>query len=306
VDRKSHLSNPPPTGRQFNRGPADHRRAEARKRVKRQRRIGLIAVVLAAVAIAWIITAQITGGEKNPPVVAPPPSAAASAVPATNTSPPAAAATTPPAVSTPATTTDSGDVNGALIVDDLIPFSAKRRAQAAAYSQRHYGIRSAALYPKVIVLHFTETDSYRSVWNAFAANTPAPGPAGTSPEPPGTCAHFVIEQDGTIHRLVPVTLQCRHTIGLNRWAIGIEIVQATHGNTSHWADQQILNRPAQIDAALNLVRSLQRQYDIPTTSVIGHATANDSPLFTDLAGWRNDHTDWQPQDVTEFRRRLAH
>jgi hypothetical protein len=32
--------------------------------------------------------------------------------------------------------------------------------------------------------------------------------------------------------------------------------------------------------------------------------ANDSPFFHDLDGWRNDHTDWQPEDVLELRRRL--
>jgi hypothetical protein len=32
--------------------------------------------------------------------------------------------------------------------------------------------------------------------------------------------------------------------------------------------------------------------------------ANDSPFFHDLEGWRNDHTDWQPEDVRELRRML--
>jgi pimeloyl-ACP methyl ester carboxylesterase len=38
--------------------------------------------------------------------------------------------------------------------------------------------------------------------------------------------------------------------------------------------------------------------------VIGHSMANDSPFFHDREGWRNDHTDWQAQDVRELRRRL--
>ena len=38
MDRESHLNDPPPNDRQVSRGPADHRRAEARKRVKRQGR----------------------------------------------------------------------------------------------------------------------------------------------------------------------------------------------------------------------------------------------------------------------------
>ena len=190
------------------------------------------------------------------------------------------------------------------IIQDPIPYSAERKRQMAEYSRIHYGISSAALDPKVIVLHFTESTSYKPVWGAFAANTPAPGPAGTKAVPPGTCSHFAIDQDGTVYQLVPLTLQCRHTIGLNRWAIGIEMVQATQGHDSAWADRQILNRPRQVNAALRLVRRLQGKYGIPADSVVGHATANRHPRFLDLAGWKNDHSDWQATDVIEFRRHL--
>jgi N-acetyl-anhydromuramyl-L-alanine amidase AmpD len=113
----------------------------------------------------------------------------------------------------------------------------------------------------------------------------------------------VIEQDGTINELVPPRLRCRHTIGLNYTAIGIEMVQAT-GRGSHWADQQILARGPQIRAALRLVRWLQSRYGIPTGEVIGHAMANDDPHFKDREGWVNDHTDWLKRDVKEFRARL--
>jgi len=40
-------------------------------------------------------------------------------------------------------------------------------------------------------------------------------------------------------------------------------------------------------------------------NVIGHAMANGSPLFKDLEGWRNDHTDWQARDVRTFRHRVS-
>lgn len=268
-------------------------------------RRGLVALV-AVLAIAWVGFAKLGGGGDTSTETLPGAPATASSPAPDIATPPTSAddlATNSATLTTPDASVDESAADPP-IQDDLIPYPAARRQQAAAYSQRHYGTRTADLDPQTIVLHFTETDSYQPVWNTFAANTPAPGPAGSRPEPPGTCSHFIIEQDGTTHRLVPLTLQCRHTIGLNRWAIGIEIVQATHGHTSHWADQQILDRPAQITAALGLVRSLQRDYEIPTDQVIGHATANTSPLFLDLAGWRNDHTDWQAEDVAEFRTRL--
>ena len=183
---------------------------------------------------------------------------------------------------------------------DHVSFGHKRERQMAGYSNRHYGKREFKLrHPKVIVLHFTATDSYDSVWSTFNSNAPNVG------ELPGVCSHYVIEQDGTIDELVPPRIRCRHTIGLNHVAIGIEMVQST-GRGSHWADQQILERKRQSRAALRLVRWLQGRYSIPTGEVIGHSMANDDPHFKDLEGWHNDHTDWLKRDVREFRQRLKH
>ena len=179
-----------------------------------------------------------------------------------------------------------------------ISYGDDRKAQMARYSDRHYGEREWRLRnPKVIVLHFTATDSYASVWNTFESNAPNLG------ERPGVCSQYVIEQDGTIDELVPPRMRCRHTVGLNHVAIGIEMVQAT-GQGAHWADQQILERRRQVGAALRLVRWLQARYGIPTREVIGHSMANDDRYFEDLQGWTNDHTDWLKRDVREFRRRL--
>ncbi len=184
------------------------------------------------------------------------------------------------------------------ITADPISYGDGRKAEMANYSRRHYGAREWRLRdPKVIVLHFTATDSYDSVWSTFDSNAPNLG------ERPGVCAHYVVEQNGTIDELVSPKVRCRHTIGLNHVAIGIEMVQAT-GRGSHWADQQILDRRRQVGAALRLVRWLQARYGVPTGEVIGHSMANDDPHFKDLQGWTNDHTDWLKRDVKEFRHRL--
>jgi N-acetyl-anhydromuramyl-L-alanine amidase AmpD len=184
------------------------------------------------------------------------------------------------------------------IHEDPISYGAHRRAEMAAYSKRHYGEREWRLTdPEVIVLHFTGSGSYSSVWNTFDSNAP------NLDESPGVCSHYVIEQDGTIDELVPPRIRCRHTIGLNHTSIGIEMVQST-GSSSHWAAQQILDRGPQIGSALRLVRWLQDRHGIPTGEVIGHAMANDDPYFKDLQGWTNDHTDWLKRDVREFRKRL--
>ncbi|MEA2506491.1 MAG: hypothetical protein QOH48_1109 [Actinomycetota bacterium] len=184
------------------------------------------------------------------------------------------------------------------IKDDLIPYGTRRKREMAAYSRRHYGHAHWRLIRhRVIVLHFTGGNSYSSAWNTFASDTPNLG------ELPGVCSHFIVGRRGTIHKLVSLKIRCRHTIGLNYTAIGIEMVQPT-GTGSHWAGQQILHRRRQIHAVLRLVRWLRSRYHIRMRNVIGHAMANSSRLFKDLEGWTNTHTDWLRRDVKVFRRRL--
>ena len=81
-------------------------------------------------------------------------------------------------------------------------------------------------------------------------------------ELPGVCAHYLIDRDGTIGRLVPTSIMCRHTVGLNHIAIGIE-----HVGTS---DGQVLGNRRQLAASLRLTRALQGRYRIATRDVIGH------------------------------------
>lgn len=227
------------------------------------------------------------------------------AMPATSTSP-AVAPRHPAPLPTPlpATRAPSAGVAPLVplaprIVADHLTFGATRRAETAAYAQRHYGTRTSRLDPTMIVLHYTESDTYASARSLFEADQPNRG------ERPGTCAHYVIDQDGTVHELVPPTLICRHTVGLNDQAIGIEFVHSSKGHGSRWAVQQILGRKGQAAAGVALVEDLQRRFQIADGEVIGHAMANDSNGFHDLRGWRNDHTDWQRPEVATFRRMLT-
>jgi N-acetyl-anhydromuramyl-L-alanine amidase AmpD len=181
---------------------------------------------------------------------------------------------------------------------DYIPFGDERKRQMGGYSKRHYGVwRWKLTSPDVVVLHFTGGSTYESARNHFASNSPNRG------EMPGVCAHFVVDKDGTIYKVVRTSIRCRHAIGLNYTSIGIEMVQET-GSGARWADRQILQRRPQIRAALKLVRFLKKRYSIKMRNIIGHAMVNDSPYFKDLQGWRSDHTDWLKPDVREFRRRL--
>ena len=182
------------------------------------------------------------------------------------------------------------------VVSKPIPFGATRRAETARYAQRHYGLDTWRLvHPHVIVEHYTASDSFAAAWNTFANDAPDP----ELHELPGTCAHFVIDRDGTIYQLVPLTTICRHTVGLNWTAIGIE-----HVGTS---DTEILRNPRPLQASLRLTLWLMTRYGISLPNVIGHSESLTSPYHRELyAPWRcQTHGDWTHADMTTYRARVA-
>jgi beta-N-acetylhexosaminidase len=180
------------------------------------------------------------------------------------------------------------------IVWKPIPFGPERKAETAQYAERHYGIHSYVLHPRVIVEHVTATPSFSSAWNTFASNSPDPELG----QLPGTCAHFIVDRDGTIYQLVPLGVMCRHTVGLNYVAIGIEHVGMSDG--------QVLSDAAQMRASLALTAWLASRYRIPLADVIGHNESLTSPFHKELyAPWRNQtHGDWNHADMKLYRARL--
>jgi beta-N-acetylhexosaminidase len=183
-----------------------------------------------------------------------------------------------------------------VIVQKPIPFDAARRTETASYAARHYGLRTWRLSrPHVIVEHYTASTTFSSAWNTFAADRPDV----ELHELPGTCAHFVIDRDGTIYQLVPLTTICRHTVGLNWTAIGIE-----HVGTS---DGEILRNPRQLASSLRLTLWLMHRYGISLPNVIGHSESLTSAYHRErYAPWRcQTHGDWTHADMTTYRTRLA-
>jgi N-acetylmuramoyl-L-alanine amidase len=168
-----------------------------------------------------------------------------------------------------------------------------------AYVRRHYGSFMAPTYklmhPHVIVIHYTESPTFQSTFNTFAPDTPDP----ELHELPNTCAHFVIDKSGGIHQLVSLATMCRHTVGLNWTAIGIEHV----GDS----DREVLGDPAQMAASLRLVRWLRCHYHITIRNVIGHNESLSSPYHReDVPSLRTQtHSDFNHADMQVYRQRLA-
>lgn len=179
------------------------------------------------------------------------------------------------------------------IVPRRIPFGAPRKRQTAAYSLRHYGRRTYVLaHPQVVVEHYTDGTSFDSAWNHFASNAIHLG------ERPGVCAHFVIDTDGTIYQLVNLRIRCRHAIGMNWTAVGIEHV----GTSAH----QILTNRAMMRASLRLTVWLMLKYGISYGNVIGHAETLESPYHRErYDAWRcMTHADFNHNEMRAYRRRL--
>jgi N-acetylmuramoyl-L-alanine amidase len=181
------------------------------------------------------------------------------------------------------------------VVSKPIPFDARRKADMRAYARRHYGLDDHRLRdPKVIVQHYTVTDTFQPVYDTFAPNRPDPELG----ELPGVCSHYVIDRDGTIYQLVSTRIMCRHTVGLNWTSIGIEHVGRS--------DAQVLGNRRQMAASLRLTRMLQGRQGILTRNVIGHNENRSSPFHRERVERlrTQTHADFPTAAMEIYRRRL--
>jgi len=161
----------------------------------------------------------------------------------------------------------------------------------AAYAKRHYGKNGISLQPKLIVEHFTQTTNFGSAFSTFAANQ-----ADVEfHELPGVCAHFLIDSNGRIWNLVPITIMCRHTVGLNDRAIGIEHVGMS--------DASIMGNRRQLAASIKLTRWLRCRFRIPVRDVIGHNESLSSRWYHErVAAFRGQtHNDMSPSTMRRYR-----
>lgn len=176
-----------------------------------------------------------------------------------------------------------------------IPFGTTRKRQMRAYARRHYGIDTHLLTrPRVIVEHYTGSNSFSSAFNTFAANARDPELG----ELPGVCAHFLIGRDGAVHQLVDLRFMCRHTIGLNHRSIGIE-----HVGTS---DAAVMGNRRQLAASLRLTRWLVQEHAIGRRDVIGHAESLKSRFHRERVARLRDrtHGDFRTRTMRRYRGRL--
>ncbi len=146
------------------------------------------------------------------------------------------------------------------IIDRPILFGPQRIVWTQHYIKRHYGlaVSTIRIVPKMIVVHYTAIPTLAASYRAFYPETlPSYRRRIADASPLNVSAHYLVDRDGTIYRLMPDDWMARHVIGLNYHAIGIENVGSDDLT------------PAQLDADTRLIRYLVDKY--PTIHyLIGH------------------------------------
>jgi len=177
----------------------------------------------------------------------------------------------------------------------LIPFPIKRKHQMSRYSKRHYGKRGWRLEdPKTIVEHYSVTGSVRAIYNTFAPDHPDL----EFGELPNVCSHFAVSPTGHIYQFVPLGTRCRHTVGLNDVAIGIEHVG--------YSDRDVMGNRLERKASIKLTWWLRCRFDIPIKYVIGHNESLDSPFHHELVPSLKfqTHGDMRHATMVKYRKAL--
>jgi N-acetylmuramoyl-L-alanine amidase len=237
-------------------------------------------ITVIATAVALVLGAALAAAAPTPP---------AASAPAAAGAPDAASAANAAAIATRAAARPP-------IISKPIPFGAKRKREMAAYARRHYAIDSYRLRrPRVIVEHYTVNDSVQATFNTFA-----PDVADVElHELPGVCSHFVVASNGQIFQFVSLSIMCRHTVGLNYTAIGIEHVGRS--------DQDVLGNARQLAASLRLTSWLRCRYEIGTKNVIGHSESLSSPYHRErVARLRTQtHGDMTRASMRVYRGKLG-
>jgi N-acetyl-anhydromuramyl-L-alanine amidase AmpD len=153
--------------------------------------------------------------------------------------------------------------NSIKIIDKPLIFDQERSDLTLEYIENHYGLKQTEpnIIPKMVVVHWTVIPTLDKTFEAFnPSRLPGWRRDIAAASALNVSSQFLIDQDGTIYRLLPETTMARHVIGLNHCAIGIENVGGT-------GDKPLTK--AQLKSNIKLIRYLKKKYpDIEY--IIGH------------------------------------
>ncbi len=153
--------------------------------------------------------------------------------------------------------------NSIKIIDKPVVFDKERDSLTLEYLETRYGLvqKTPTITPKMVVVHWTVIPTLEKSFTAFnPAKLPNWRPEIANASALNVSSQFLVDQDGTIYRLMPETNMARHVIGLNHCAIGIENVGGT-------ADNPLTKK--QLKSNIKIINYLKKKY--PNIEyVIGH------------------------------------
>ena len=151
------------------------------------------------------------------------------------------------------------------IIDKPIDFKQERIDMTKEYIKSHYGfeVDTIEITPRIIVLHWTAEMDFNKSFNRLKPQRLFSDRKDiVKASALNVSAHFLVDRNGTIYRLMPENWMARHVIGLNYYSIGVENVGGKGNKTDDLT-------PEQLDANIKLVRYLKKKF--PTiTHLIGH------------------------------------
>lgn len=190
------------------------------------------------------------------------------------------------------------------IIDKPIVFDQQRLLLTQEYIGQHYGLEphETKITPRIIVIHWTASNDFNASMERFIRPTLSCDRTDINKASNlNVSAHFMIDRDGKVYRLMDETTMARHVIGLNHCAIGIENVGG-EGNTNNLT-------PSQLQANRELIKYLENKY----TSIdylIGHYEYTDftkHPLWLEKdSTYRTIKHDPSPSFMQELRLSFPH
>ena len=165
--------------------------------------------------------------------------------------------------------------------------------------KKHYHLdkKEIKIIPKIIIVHWTEINSADVSFKRFFNSTLSSNrPDIIKASALNVSTHFLVDQNGTIFRLMPENFMARHVIGLNYSAIGIENVGGA---------QSIDNlTKAQLKANIELIHYLKDKYK-SINYLIGHyeyTLMENNPLWLEAdKGYRTIKSDPSVDFMTKVR-----
>lgn len=148
------------------------------------------------------------------------------------------------------------------IIQLPIHYGKERINLSLDYLKNRHGINQSSpiITPKIIVLHYTEGGTIKSMHNYFnPATIENARQLNKKASTLNVSSQYLVDRDGKIYQLMPDTLFARHAIGINYCAIGVENIGGEHNPLTE----------AQVTSNANLVRYLCKKYKIEY--LVGHA-----------------------------------